>query len=196
MFKSILVAGFLGSSLLLAGCDDLNKAVGSKKSEDAPASVSADNPVTGNVADSSEKHKELSAEVAHLILADGSFDAIMDTGIEQGMQVFSANMKAQLGRDLTPEEYAMYEKAFAESFRETFPVEAWEAPLAEIYARHFDSNDLAGLTAFYKTELGKKLLKNQGVLTKESAEMGLKVVEGKQQEFVNLFTKKLGNAVN
>ncbi|MDR2874573.1 MAG: DUF2059 domain-containing protein [Methylobacillus sp.] len=185
MFKSIFMAGFLGLSLLLAGCDDLNKAVSGKKAEGAP-------PAT--VTDTSEKHMALATETAHLILATGGYDMLMDTGTAQGMQVFAANMHGQLGRDLTQEEYAMYEKAFSDSFRETFPAEMWEAPLAEVYAKHFDNNDLAGLLAFYKTPLGEKLLRTQGALSKEGAEMGVKLVEGKQAEFVRAFTEKLSKA--
>jgi hypothetical protein len=147
--------------------------------------------IDSKVQDTPSKRKALAAEVAQLMLSSGGFDALMEQAVDQAMQVFAANMHTELGRELSHSEYEKFRKAFSESFEETFPAQTWESPFSDLYAKHFNSDDLTKLLAFYETEAGAKFLRAQHVLTKDGAEMGVKLIESKEEEFSKLFSQKV-----
>jgi len=143
------------------------------------------------VEDSPAQRKVFSTEAAQLILSSGTFDALINQAVDQGSQMFAARMHPKLGRELTQTEYEKVKSAFREAFIQTYPAKAWEAPFAELYGKHFNAPELDQLLKFYKTPAGIKLLQKQGTLSTEGAQIGVRLVESKSEEFEKTFMREL-----
>ena len=155
------------AALFCTGCFD-------KKVEDTPA-----------------QRQLLSMETAKLVLAGGTFGVIIDAAVEQGTQVVAARIQGESGRELTKSEYDNVKEAFRESFTRTYPAKDWEGPFAELYEKHFTASELDQLLKFYKTPAGMKFLQSQGTIAAEGAQIGIRLVGSKQEEFTRVFVQKL-----
>lgn len=65
-------------------------------------------------------------------------------------------------------------EGFVAKFRETATGQDLLEQVIPIYMKHFDEESLDSIIAFYQTEAGKKLLKAQPAILKESMEAGQK----------------------
>lgn len=141
--------------------------------------------------DTPQQRKVLALEIVHLVFGNGVFDEIMSQSVEQGMQVMVPNMQIGMGRELTQSEYVKAKRAFEKAFLQTFPQKLWEEPMAEMYTKHFTSDDLQVVLEFYKTPTGITFLKKQATLTSEGAQIGIKLVESRQEEFSKTFENEI-----
>jgi hypothetical protein len=68
---------------------------------------------------------------------------------------------------------------FMATFKERFAAAAPSAPVTDatvhVYAKHFTSEDIAGLTKFYESPLGQKLVKESPLVVRESQEAGMQI---------------------
>ena len=147
------------------------------------------------VEDTPQQRKVLATEMAQLALGGGSFDALRAQAIDGGMRVFAPKMQIEIGRELTQSEYEKCHRAFEKAFDEVLPNSVWVSPMADLYAKHFDSNELFEVLKFYRTQIGIKTLRTMGTLATEGAQMGVKLVESKEEEFGKVFERELGKAL-
>lgn len=145
--------------------------------------------------DTPQLRKVLATEMAQLALSGGSFAAIRSQAVEGGMQVFAPKMQVEIGRELTQSEYEKCRRAFEKAFDEVLPNDVWVSPTADLYAKHFDSNELNDVLKFYRTPIGTKTLRTMGVLATEGAQMGIKLVASKEEEFGKVFGRELGKSL-
>jgi hypothetical protein len=76
------------------------------------------------------------------------------------------------------------------------PYDEMMASIAEIYRKHFTSQDIAALTAFYSSTAGKKFLQEMPSLTQESMQAGGEIMRKRMPEIVAGAQKKMENFVN
>lgn len=146
--------------------------------------------------DSPQQRKILATEISQLTLSDGGFDTLRTQAIESAMQVFSPTMQAQIGRELTQSEYEKFRKAFEKAFDEVLPSKVWLSPTADLYAKHFDSNELNEILIFYRTPIGRKSLRTMNTLAIEGAQMGIELMESKEEEFGRVFEREVQKIVD
>lgn len=146
------------------------------------------------IEDTPQQRKVLATEMAQLALSSGGFDALRTQAVDGAMQVFAPTMQVQIGRELTQSEYIKYRRAIEKAFDEVFPSSVWISPMADLYAKHFDSNELNEVLNFYRTQIGMKTLRTMGTLAKEGAQMGVKLMESKEEEFGKVFEREVGKA--
>ncbi len=87
---------------------------------------------------------------------------------------------AKLGDQMLDQIFNAYEK-----MAPNVPAEIWQKARARmrandlvelvipIYAKHFNRDDIRGITSFYKSPIGKKFIDNQGAIMKESMAIGM-----------------------
>lgn len=143
------------------------------------------------VTDSPAQRKVLAIEAAQLALSTGTFAAITEAAAEQAVQVFAARMQGEIGRELAKSEYDKARSAFKEAFTSTLPAKEWEVPFADLYAKYYTAPELEQLLKFYKTAAGVKLLQTQDALTREGAQIGMRLFESKKEEFDRVFQREL-----
>jgi hypothetical protein len=146
------------------------------------------------VEDSPTLRKTLGNELAHMAFSSGLFDVMINQGVEQGSQAVAVNMHRHLGRELTKSEYDKMKFAFREAFLQTYPVSEWEAPVADLYGKHLNAQELTEIIAFYKTPIGKRALELQGLMATEGEKMGIRIVEKKKDQFGDAFVKEIEKA--
>jgi uncharacterized protein len=65
-------------------------------------------------------------------------------------------------------------EGFVDKFRELATAQDLQEMVVPIYMKHLDEETLDGVIAFYQTDAGKKMLKAQPAIMKESMELGQK----------------------
>jgi uncharacterized protein len=76
------------------------------------------------------------------------------------------------------------------------PYDEMLAATAEIYRKHFTSQDIAGLIAFYSSPAGKKFLQEMPSLTQESMQAGGEIMRKRMPEIVASAQKKMDDLVD
>lgn len=92
---------------------------------------------------------------------------VMDQAVEQTLVV---QMKANPA--MQP-----YEAVFRRFFAKYLSYEAIKEDLAQMYMQSFSADELAQLSAFYKTELGRKTLETMPELMRKGGELGMSRVQ-------------------
>lgn len=110
------------------------------------------------------------------------------------MQIFAPSAQVRLGRELTQSEYQKFRRAFEKAFDEVLPKEALEMPMANVFADHFDSNELKDILKFHRTPVGLKVLRAEGVIVQEFQRVMVKLMEGKKEEFEKVLGREFDSA--
>jgi len=76
------------------------------------------------------------------------------------------------------------------------PYDEMLTAIAEIYRKHFNSQDIAALTTFYSSPAGKKFLDEMPSLTEESAQAGGEIMRKRMPEIVAASQKKMEDFIN
>lgn len=117
---------------------------------------------------------------------------------QQGAQMASA-MATQTLETLRRAQPDMPERAVAiveQTLREEFP-KMFEGPdglteqLVAIYASHFTRDDVRGLLAFYRSDLGKKTLTTMPTILRETLQAGQRTAERKVPRMMELLQQRL-----
>jgi hypothetical protein len=95
-------------------------------------------------------------------------------------ELLEVTQAAKLGDQMVAQIFDMYEKLIPE-----VPKEVWRGLrkefrgsdlvdlVAPIYEKHFTREDIRAITDFYRSPVGRKFVGKQGVLAKESMEIGM-----------------------
>ena len=62
-------------------------------------------------------------------------------------------------------------------------------------AKHFSDGEMRELLAFYRTPLGAKALKLSGILTREGAEAGERLVKSREKAFSERFASEFARTL-
>ena len=143
------------------------------------------------IEDTPEMRKSLAMKICEITFSSGYFDAIRTQAINGSMDLIASEMRNEIGRELTQSEYKKVSEAFAIAFDETAPKNVWIIPMAELYEKYFDSNELNEILKFYNTEVGKKTLRTSGIMVSEGAQVGEKLMKSKEKEIDERFQKEL-----
>ena len=92
-------------------------------------------------------------------------------------------LKAQLAANPS---LAEKEKQMRKFFEKYISFEALKDDLIKIYCKYYTDEDIKGLIAFYKTPLGKKVLKQTPQIASESMLIGQKAVQDNMAELIKM----------
>jgi hypothetical protein len=96
-----------------------------------------------------------------------------------------------VGRALPADQLPKFMDTFSQKFNAGLPPTAVNDAIVAIYAKHFSMEDIQGLTKFYESPLGQKLVKEMPAVVQESQQTGvemdeaaaLSILRGMQDEY-------------
>jgi hypothetical protein len=106
-----------------------------------------------------------------------------------GVKIAEAGAEAMMGVIRKNPELAPYEEVFRTWYRKVFASGDLESEVAKIYVGAFSEEELRGLVAFYKSPLGQKALSVLPEVTKQSAEIGIRLGQEHSAELQEMITK-------
>lgn len=131
-----------------------------------------------------EPKKKLISELMVLTDAKSQISDVTDSMLESLEKIYPVMVRQTLeGNGMSDDEREQIAtivddsyKSFSRKFRERLPKavdydEYLETQVYPLYAKHFTEQELAELIAFYKTDIGRKIVKTLPVLTRESMEL-------------------------
>jgi len=136
-----------------------------------------------------DRHEALSREVARMTFnqqaVNTEIDAVMLVAID-------TNVKARLGRDLSPDERERIRTIVNRVTLEVYPQVFWENVTYSIYMQYFSVGDLEKLIQFYRTPVGQKLRQFQTTMTTEVGQIVKERMKPRQAEY----TRRLREEMN
>ncbi len=126
--------------------------------------------------DPSARHLEAARE----LLAEMGMETVLDEAVDVALD-------AQLQTSPQLEPFADVLRTFMTKYMSW---QALEAPLTRIYADAYTETELEELTAFYRTETGRKTARLTPVLMARSMEMGRQAVEDHMSELEYLILQR------
>lgn len=142
--------------------------------------------------DKTEQQLQLKAQgLVRMMLQDEGLEAIYEMAGKTAAAIVTSSMQAELGRELTVSESKSLEKVVINSIRRAFAPEDWVLAVAPVYAKYFSSEELDKLADFYRTPVGKKTIRLQGNIVRESGDAGEKLFEANAERFVEIFQQEM-----
>ncbi len=100
-------------------------------------------------------------------------------------------VQSAVGRGLQQDQLSKFMETFTQRFTEAAPPSKVTDAIVPIYAKHFTMEDIQGLTKFYESPLGQKLVKQMPDVVQESQNVGvqmdqtvaIKVLRGMQDDY-------------
>jgi len=80
-----------------------------------------------------------------------------------------------ISRAIPPEQVQKFMDDFGKAYGQAAPSSAVNDAVVPIYARHFSTEDIQGLIAFYESPLGQRVVKNMPAVTQESEQAGIQL---------------------
>jgi hypothetical protein len=89
----------------------------------------------------------------------------------------TGQVRTVVGRTLAPDRLDKFMATFSQGFTSLSPSGNIVDAIVLIYSRHFSLEDIQGLTQFYESPLGQKVVKNLAVVVQESQSTGMQIGE-------------------
>jgi hypothetical protein len=105
-----------------------------------------------------------------------------------------SNVHSVMGRAIPGDRLQKFMETFSQKFSEMAPASAVNDNTAAVYARHFSMEDIQGLTKFYESPLGQRVLKSLPEAQEEAYSSGqqmdqqaaMQVLRGMSDEYAEL----------
>ena len=114
----------------------------------------------------SNEHVMAAREMLRLSQADRMFNGVLPILLKQQIQYVQS-----IRPGITPEALKRFEEVFDERSRKA--VEIALVKVSEIYAETFSEKEIAEISAFYKSDVGRKMITMKPQLTKDSMSVGI-----------------------
>lgn len=114
----------------------------------------------------SDEHVKAAREMLRLSEADKMFNGVLPILLKQQIQYVQSTRP-----NMTPDSLKRFEEVFDERSKKA--VEIALVKVAEIYAGTFSQKELAEISAFYKSDVGRKMIEMKPKLSKESMSVGI-----------------------
>jgi hypothetical protein len=193
----MLIVLFLVAISAVAQTAPAVKSSQSAPAKTAPASApKAAQPATATPASNQASIEEVN-ELLALLKSRQSMEAALETMKEQmrrgQLQGFELGLQKK-GVTLTAEQKQRAQKRLDAIVDEMFtqmPYDEMMAASAEIYRKHFTSDDIKALLAFYRTPSGQKFLTEMPALVQESMRAGSDIMMKRVPEIMERIDKRM-----
>jgi len=106
----------------------------------------------------------------------------------------TSQVHSVMGRTIPAEQLQKFMETFSQKFSEAAPASAVNDNTAAIYARHFSMEDIQGLTKFYESPVGQRVLKSLPEAQEEAYSSGqqmdqqaaMQILRGMSDEYTEL----------
>jgi len=153
-------------------------------------------PVLGAQDGISNEEAEMRLEIkaralVRITFQDQGLDAIYEQAGKTASLIMINALQSNLKRELTASENKRMNNVVYRSIRNLVSADEWEKVIAPIYSKYYSIEDLDKIVDFYKTPVGRKVLKLQGNIVREAGEAGEKLFAGKADKFQEILLKEL-----
>jgi len=166
----------LKNALILAACSAFTlTAAASAKAQatpGTPAAANAQKPAAQAAAPAEKLDPAKEAAIRHLL--DLTEISKMGDNISAGI---SREVQNAAGRAVAQDQVPKFMQEFSAKFTAAAPASKVTDAIVPIYARHFTMEDIQGLTKFYESPLGQKLVKEMPAVVQESQNVGVEMDE-------------------
>ncbi|MEM7425015.1 MAG: DUF2059 domain-containing protein [Pseudomonadota bacterium] len=114
----------------------------------------------------SDDHVKAAREMLRLSQADKMFNGVLPILLKQQVQYVQS-----IRPNITPEALKRFEEVFDERAKKA--VEIVLVQVAEIYAGKFTEAEIAEISAFYNSDVGRKMIATKPELTKDAMSVGI-----------------------
>ncbi len=114
----------------------------------------------------SDEHVTAAREMLGLTGADKMFNGVLPILLKQQVEFVKGTRP-----NMTPETLKRFQKVFEERSKKA--VEIALVKVAEIYAGKFSKAEIAEISAFYKSDVGRKMIATKPELAKDSMSVGI-----------------------
>ncbi|HYL69652.1 MAG TPA: DUF2059 domain-containing protein [Candidatus Limnocylindria bacterium] len=192
----------LQSALMLAALSFANPAMAQTSSRDMKGGTPAQNqsvtkakpaePSTAAPSAASTTEKADPAKLAAIRhLMDITSTSKMGDSITNGI---TSQIHSVMGRAIPADRLQKFMETFSQKFSEAAPASAVNDNTATIYARHFSMEDIQGLTKFYESPLGQRVLNSLPEAQEEAYSSGqqmdqqaaMQILRGMSDEYTEL----------
>jgi hypothetical protein len=133
--------------------------------------VPTDSKAQANAAAPAEKlDPAKDAAIRHLMEITG--ESKMGENISTGI---TNQVHTVMGRSMQADQLTKFMNAFSQKFNAGAPPSAVTDAVVPIYARHFSLEDIQGITKFYESPLGQRLVKTMPDISEESQSAGIQM---------------------
>lgn len=152
----------------------------------APAQSQTLGEVQAKIKKEEAQREALRKEIEHLLEVSGSSQLAVQVASTISGQILD---QLRSNASIPPRAIDVAKEVLDEEFKRSFDApDGLMAGIVRVYAKHFTSEDVKGLVAFYNTELGKKLVATMPALMQESMEAA--------QQWSTRETPRIGRVLN
>ncbi len=159
----------LKNALILAACSAFTLAAAPANAQAAPAQK----PAAQAAAPAEKLDPAKEAAIRHLL--DLTEISKMGDNISAGI---SREVQNAAGRAVAQDQVPKFMQEFSAKFSTAAPASKVTDAIVPIYAKHFTLEEIQGLTKFYESPLGQKLVKEMPAVVQESQSVGVEMDEG------------------
>jgi|HubBroStandDraft_5_1064220.scaffolds.fasta_scaffold00695_3 hypothetical protein len=161
------------NALILAACSAFTLAAASPAhAQAAPGTAPAQKPAAQAAAPAEKLDPAKEAAIRHLL--DLTEISKMGDNISAGI---SREVQNAAGRAVAQDQVPKFMQEFSAKFTTAAPVSKVTDAIVPIYAKHFTLEEIQGLTKFYESPLGQKLVKEMPAVVQESQNVGVEMDE-------------------
>jgi len=133
-----------------------------------PGQTAAAKPAATAPAEKLDPAKETA--IRHLLEITGG--AKEGENINEGM---TGRVKEVMTRALPPDQLPKFMDTFTQKFTASAPPSAVTDAVVKIYAQHFSLEDIQGITKFYESPVGQRMVKEMPDVARDSQDVGMEI---------------------